>query len=54
MLNGGHPIRIYQDNHPCVTILTSGTVSKSVKHIAMLVHYVYEKVDKGIVDIEHI
>ena len=54
MPNAGKPIRIYQDSQPCIDILTSGAVSKRVKHIAVPVHYVYEKVVKGIVDMEHI
>ena len=54
MLSAEKSIRIYQDSKPCIGILTSGAVSKHVKYIAVPRHYIYEKVAKGIINMEHI
>ena len=54
MPDANQPIRIYQDSQPCIDILTSGVVSKCVKHIAMPVHYVYTGIVKDITNMEHI
>ena len=43
------PIPIYQDSQPCIDILSSGEISKRVKHIALPVHFVYEKIMHGVV-----
>ena len=54
MPSAGEPIRIYQDSQPCIDIVTSGSISKRVKHIAVPVHFIYEKVFKRYIDFEHI
>ena len=52
--NNDKPIKIYQDSQPCIDIVTSGTISKRVKHICVPVHYIHEKVIKGYIDLEYI
>ena len=44
----GEPITIYQDSQPCIDICNAGAISTRVKHIAVPIAYIHEKIIKNI------
>ena len=54
MVCAGLPVTVYQDSQPCIDICESGAVSKRVKHVAVPILFINEKLVKGYIKFKKI